>query len=181
MPEFPDVVRAPPERVWQAIARPEARRSDNFIVEATLETGRPGDADAVALYRTKRFAWKERVLQAEPPLRLLVEQRDATTDRTRATMSWRIEPIQLGSLLVLEVQPKGFGEAFTTWAWRKRWYRKLVEAVKRASEATEETPRAPAPADEPAPGEPVEEPVPEAAPKRAAKKPSKKAGSSKKK
>jgi uncharacterized protein YndB with AHSA1/START domain len=166
VPEFPDVVRAPPERVWQALADPEARRRGGFILEATLESGRAGTADAVALYRTKRGAWRERVLESDPPRRLLVEQRDAATDRTRATMGWRLEPIQMGSLLVLEVQGKGFGEAVTIWAWRKRWYRKLVEAVKRASEASEETPPAPAPDVPPAPeAAPVAKPEPQPASK----------------
>jgi uncharacterized protein YndB with AHSA1/START domain len=135
VPEFPDIVRGTPEAVWRVLTDPRARSaSGHFYTEAALEAGEPGTPDAVVLYRTRRQAWREVVLQAQPPERLLLERRDATTDRTRATLAWRIEPIELGSLVVLDVQGKGVAQVLLARYVHRRWYRRLVEAVKYAVE-----------------------------------------------
>lgn len=134
MPDFPDVVRAPPEKVWRALVDPAERaRVGGFLIEASMEGGRIGAVDSVAFYRTAKTSWRERILESEAPSRLLVEERDAA-DRTRATMVWRITPIRMGSLIVLEVQGKGMGDAARVRLLDKARYRRLVEAVKLACE-----------------------------------------------
>jgi len=49
-------------------------------------------------------------------------------------MVWRITPIKMGSLLVLEVHGKGTGDAARVRLLEKGRYRRLVEAVKVACE-----------------------------------------------
>lgn len=135
MPDFPDIVRAPPERVWRALVDPRERaRADRFLAEARLESGKVGEAESVSLYRAGKQSWRERILEAAPYERLVVEERDPATDRTVATLAWRIEPVQLGSLVVLRVEAKGMGAAVHARTLGKGRYRRLVEAVKFAVE-----------------------------------------------
>lgn len=160
---FPDVVRAPPERVWSAIVDPAVRRDGSPIyTEAVVEKGRPGAIGTISLYRTKRAAWHEVLLESERPVRALFEVREAAKGTLMGAHRWELQSIQVGTMVVLDVRARNLWEVFLNRYVRRWFYRKLVDSVKWAVEA-----KPTSVVDQPAPAPPPET-VPEPPPMPAA-------------
>ncbi len=135
MAVFPHTVRAPPEEVWRALTDPSARRGDGaYFLEAGVEKGRGGTIGSVMVFRTKRRAWREVLLEAERPQRLLCEIHYGDAGKMLGSMEWRLQPISLGTLLVLDVKGRNFWEAVVNHYVRKYFWRRLVREVKRSVE-----------------------------------------------
>lgn len=129
------MVRAPPADVWSVLVDPQARRDGSaFLREAEPEKGRPGTAGFTVAYRARRRAWREAVAEVERPRRLVVEASDAKTQRAWGRLEWRLEPIDLGTLLVLEVRASDWKQALLDRLWRRSFWRRYVAAIKGASE-----------------------------------------------
>lgn len=135
MPIYAEVVHASPEKVWAAlIEMSKWGERERILASAEPEEGRPGDVGFRVLYHAGRRAWKETTTEVEPQRRLVVAQRREPGGDQAATLEWRMQPSQAGTLLVLEVRGKNWFHSKILHYSRGRWHRRLVRAVKRRAQ-----------------------------------------------
>lgn len=152
MPVYAQVVHAPPAKVWsEVIERSAWGERERVFASAEREEGQPGEVGFRVLYRAGRRVWKETLTEVEPQSRVAYAVHAEPGGRNEVTLEFRMQPIQVGTLLVLEVRGKTWFHSKLVQYARGFWHRRLLEAVKRRSQPKPKEPVASPPdLDEPA-------------------------------
>lgn len=140
MATYAHLVRASPADVWSALTDPDQRAGASaWIRRVEAVKGKPGAVDGATRFESRFSKWVEVIRETKKPERLVVEERHPDKDQVLADLEWRLQPVDAGTLVVLEPAGRGFVQAVLTRYVRRRRYRKLVLGVKRAVEGLPES------------------------------------------